>query len=371
MTFSSILSNFTKLSAIVIFLSYIMYFSNDRDYINYDGVPYATAAYLLKDNNTDNAHEYVWMQLEKIAPPEIYKDLCCGNYYKKSMSTNTEAFFSHLPAYSSKSGYIFLIRKTSDLLKTDEFEAMKIITQASIILIILIASAAFYNQNTLIFLSIFPVLILAQILELSRLLAPDALIALVYLVSAILLLKNKINFGLGLMMISILLRQNNIVFFGMSTLLLLKKRNFISYVAWCAAGLSLYFYNSYLFEGLGYWKSFHSTLIYLPSTFINYDPPFSISIYFTLLVDKFLWMTTHMELNRFIAIITFNSLISSYFLISHKSFKSYEIALAAIFSFGAIVSYLMFPIPDQRLYSGAVIVSSLALLRAIAKTKKS
>ena len=369
MALSSVLTHITKLSAIVIFLSYLIYFSNDREYINYDAIPYVAAAYLIKNNNIDEAHNYTWSLLKRKTAPEIYDDLCCGNIYKKSMSSNKEAFFSHLPAYASKSGYVYLVRMVADLFDKDEYQAMKIISQLSIILVVLIASMLFYNRNTFIFLSIFPLFILSQVLALSRLLSPDALIALILLASTVLILKNKINLGLALMMCLIVLRQNNIIFFGLGTLLLLKERNFLNFTVWCAAGLSLYFYNSYQFESLGYWKSFHSTLIYLPSTFVNYDPPFSLSIYFNLLGEKFLWMLTDRELNRFIAIIIFNSIISLYFFTKLKPEEPKDIELAAIFSFGMIISYLMFPIPDQRLYTGAIIASSLMILNVITRNK--
>ena len=149
-----IVLNMLKVTTAIIFIWFLLFFSNDKVYINYDGIPYAASSYLLKNNDKDLAHKYAWNLLETKVSSDIFQDLCCSTEYRLSMSENKAAFFSHLPAYSIKSGYIFLIRLVSDTLQVDEYDAMKFITNTSIVLLTLLASMLFFNRSLFIYLSI-------------------------------------------------------------------------------------------------------------------------------------------------------------------------------------------------------------------------
>tara|TARA_Y100000389_G_scaffold197017_1_gene230847 strand:- start:376 stop:1488 length:1113 start_codon:yes stop_codon:yes gene_type:complete len=359
--------NILKVFSAAIFIWFLVHFSNNQTYINYDSIPYTASAYLLKNNDDDKAHKYAWNLLKKKVSPTIFKDLCCSSDYRESMSQNTESFYSHMPAYSTKSGYVLIIRLVSDLLEVDEYEAMKIISQASIILISLIASLYFFNRSLFIYLGIFPILLISQILGLGRLLTPDALIALIFLISSFLLASKKTKAGFALLVSSILLRQINIIILFMMTLMLALKRERVNFLLLNLLGMLIYFLNSWYFESLGYWKHFYSNLIYLPTTFINFNPEFSFEIYFSLLKNKFLWMVSHAELNRFIGMVFFNCMIASFALARRINDFRNEILIGALLSYGVIFSYILFPVPDHRLYSGVIISSSLMLLSGLTR----
>jgi hypothetical protein len=367
MQVNKLTSNILKIFSATIFIWFLAHFSNNQTYINYDSIPYTASAYLLKNGDDGKAHEYAWNLLEKKVSPKIFKDLCCSNDYRKSMSQNIEAFYSHMPAYSTKSGYVLIIRLISDLLKVDEYEAMKIISQVSIILISLIASVYFFNRSLFIYLGIFPILLISQILGLGRLLTPDALIALIFLISSFLLASNKTKAGFALLVSSILFRQINIIIFSMMTLMLALNRERLNFFLLNLLGMLIYFLNSWYFESLGYWKHFYSNLINLPTTFINFNPEFSFEIYFNLLKNKFLWMLSHAELNRFIGVVFFNCMISSFALSRGINDFKNEILIGALLSYGVIFSYILFPVPDYRLYSGIIISSSLMLLSGLTR----
>ena len=140
---SQVIISTLKILTAFTFIWFLLFFSNNKIYINYDSIPYAASSYLLKNNNEELAHKYTWDLLKTKVSTEIFQDLCCSSEYRKSMSKNIEAFYSHMPAYSTKSGYIFLIRLVSDTFKVDEYDAMKIITNASLVLLILIACMYF------------------------------------------------------------------------------------------------------------------------------------------------------------------------------------------------------------------------------------
>lgn len=364
---TKIMSNILKIFTTGIFIWFLIHFSNNNVYINYDSIPYTASSYLLKNNQKDEAYQYSWELVKTKVSPAIFQNLCCSSDYRKSMSGNMDAFYSHLPAYSTKSGYIYLIRLVSDILKVDEVDAMKIITNASIVLIVIMASLYFFNRSFFIHFAVFPILLISQILVIGRLLTPDALIALIILASSFLLVSNKIIAGNLLMAFSILLRQINIIFFCMTCLIFIKRKQLGKFFMMIMTGLILYFLNSLYFESLGYWKHFYSNLIYLPSTFVNFSPEFSINIFLDLLKTKFLWMVAHSELNRFIGIVLFNTVIASYALTRRLKDIYNEILIGACLSYGIVFAYILFPVPDHRLYSGVVIASSLMLLSGFAR----
>lgn len=350
-----------------IFIWFLIFFSNDKSYVNYDSIPYTASAYLLKNNDKLIAHEYAWNLVKTKVSEDLFQNLCCSTKYRKSMSENVNAFYSHLPAYSTKSGYVLSIRLVSDFLKVDEYMAMKIISNASVILITLLASLYFINRNFFIYFSVFPILLVSQILGLGRLLTPDSLIALILLASSFLIVSKKYFSGFSLLAFSILLRQINIIFFFMMCLIYLKKMKFYNFILTICIGIIIYFLNSWYFESLGYWKHFYSNLIYLPPSFIDFNPEFSFEVFFNLLKDKFLWMAANPELNRFIGIVLFNTMIASFSLYKRIKDTHNEIFIGALLSYGIIFAYVLFPVPDHRLYSGLIIASSLMLLSGLTR----
>lgn len=353
-----------KIFSTVIFCFYLLWFSNDRNYINYDAIPYSASAYLIKGSENQKAFEYSWNLLKESSSPELYQDLCCANKYRKSMSANESAFMSHLPSYQTKSGYIFLIRILSDSLNTNELQAIKIISQASAVLIVLLFSIFFFNARFLLYLSIFPILIFLEILQLSRLMTPDALIGFFMLLSAYFLTKNNLILSYFTLLISILFRQTNILVIGMLCLVDLYKKNYFRSLIFAFISLCLYFLNSINFESIGYWKTFHSSLIQMPVTFVDYDPYFSFSIYLNLLIDKIIWILSDAHLSKLIFVILINLIIGISF-ISNESPKGNFGKLILIYSLGVFLGFLLIPFPDFRIYAGPLIASTFLILESI------
>ena len=358
-----------KILTLGIFCFYIGWFSNDKDYINYDAIPYVASASLVQTPNTDIAFEYSWRLLKETVDNNIYQDLCCASDYRKSMSSDKSAFVSHLPSYQTKSGYIYLIRVVSNLFHINEYDAIKVISQISSILIVFVMAISFFNERLPIYLSIFPVLLLMEILQLSRLMTPDALIGLVMLISAYLLSKNKFLIACTVLIFSILLRQTNIIFVGIFSFAKLFKKQYISFFLLSFFSFCLYVLNSLNFSSIGYWKTFHSSLIKMPNTFIDYNPEFSFEIYLGLLIDKFLWILTDPYLSKLVILLGMNVAIGFFFFQSKFNEISRFGQLSLVFSIGAIIAFVLIPFPDFRIYAGPIIASSYLILKALAKTR--
>lgn len=360
----------TKLLLLGCFFVFVYDKSFRENYFNYDSIPYVASAYMLSGNSLEESHTYAWNLLQEKSHPNVFKDLCCGSSYKKSMYENAEAFGSHLPSYRTKSLYILLIRSSSDLLSIDEFQALKIISFASVILIALMVSQLLFRESLLLYLCIFPLLFLMQIIPLGRLLTPDGLIGFLMLLAGISILKGRIKLGYIVLLLSVLVRQTNIIIYALFLLFEVKRKNYRAFSIFLALGLIAYWLNSVTFESIGYWKTYYSSLISMPDTFIGFNPSFDISILLSTLLGKLNWMLGNSELNRLISLMILALLVS---LINLKNVKEIDLddALVPIFfSAGAVITYILIPFPDFRIYAGYLLASIFTLIFGIAKRNK-
>lgn len=351
-----------KILALVSFLSFIYEHTFDRNYFNYDSVPYVASAYMLSGHDSDRSHAYAWNLLKEKAHPSVFNNLCCATSYRKSMSSSSEAFESHLPSYQTKSLYIYLIRLVSDLFNIDEFSSLKWISFGSAVILTLVSCIFFFNVQLMIYLCIFPILFLMQIIPISRLLTPDSLNALIFVGACFSFLKNKKMLGHLLLLGSILVRQTNIIFYLAFISLELREKKFIKFFVMSTLGLMLYWLNSEYFESIGYWSTYVSSLIKMPDTFIGFDPTFDTSIFFKTLLAKIDWMLGDSNLNRLLSLMSINLLVCLYFFIFGAQEVAENALVPLIYICCSIISYLLIPFPDFRIYSGHLIASSLALL---------
>ena len=57
---SQVIISTLKILTAFTFIWFLLFFSNNKIYINYDSIPYAASSYLLKNNNEELAHKYTW-----------------------------------------------------------------------------------------------------------------------------------------------------------------------------------------------------------------------------------------------------------------------------------------------------------------------
>lgn len=362
-------STLIKVVATLLFCSLIFNHSYDKPYYNYDSIPYVASAKYLETSDYETSHKYSYELLKKKAP-QLYNGLCCSGAYRKSMSSDYEAFASHMPAYQIKSLYVRLIRTTSDVFGIDEYKSINLISMSSVIGIVFVFVSFFFHINVFGFLSIFGVLILSQVLHLSRLMTPDGLSSLTFLCSIILIMRNMSSAGFVFLVLALLIRPSNIVYTGLVPLFLLKDKRFIYFAFLSICSLMVYYLNAKIIGGLGWWKSFHSSLIGMPTSFIGYEPPFSLSQYLNSLNYWFYWTLTDWNYNRWLALAASFSLGSIYLLQKDKGYLKNEVIIFASFSFGVLISFILFPIADHRIYSSGLIPATFLLLYFLFNQKK-
>jgi hypothetical protein len=351
-----------KSVAVLGFLLFVYEKSYEKAYFNYDSIPYAVSAQLLLGKDVETAHSYVWTLLQTKTSSVVFQDLCCGSSYKRSMSQDVEAFSSHLGPYRTKSLYVFLIRSIADFLRVDEFHAQKIISFGSVALLTLLMAALFFNSTFTVFLSIFPILILMQVIPLARLLTPDGFISLMMVSAGIFFLKSKMGIGYFVLLLSILLRQINIIPYSLFLLFELRRGKFLRFTVLLSLGFLVYWINSFHFESIGFWKTYYSSLIAMPDTFVEFNPTFEVSKWISTLIGKLNWMLGSSELNRLISIMSLIFIISLYKLTKSEQQEVERALIPMFFISGAAISWILIPFPDFRIYAGYLIASTVTLI---------
>jgi len=362
-----------KIFKLIVLLGFLLFLhdkSFKESYYNYDSIPYVASAYMLAGNDIESSHRYAWDLLKKRAHPAVFNDLCCNSSYRKSMHQNPQAFGSHLPSYRTKSLYILLIRLVTDFLGTDEFNALQIITFSSVVLMTVLTACLVFNRDILIYLSIFPLLFLMQIIPLTRLLTPDGLIAFMMVLSGVFFLKGSRLAGYSILLTTILIRQTNIILYALFLLFELRNRNQLRFWLLLSIGLLVYFMNSSHFDSLGYWKTYYSSLISMPDTFIGFEPTLKFSLLITTLIGKLDWMLGNAELNRLISLMLLLFVICLY-----KAKKSAEkdlddFLIPLFFVTGSLISYILIPFPDFRIYAGYLMASAITLLAKYSQSNR-
>ena len=351
-----------KIITYLLFVLFVYEKSYKQDYFNYDGIPYVASAYMLTGEDLVSSHAYAWNLLRSKSQPGVFNDLCCASSYRKSMYQSFEAFGSHLPSYQTKSLYVLTVRLVSSLFNIDEFEALKLISFTSVSLLSLLAAIFLFSKSFILYISIFPILILMQIIPMARLLTPDSFNALLMFAVAACFLNQKKTAGYGIMLVSLLVRQTNIILFALFLLFELKERKYLKFLLYASLGLLIYFLNSSLFESIGYWKTYYSSLIRMPDTFIGFNPPFELSLVFSTLIGKLNWMLGNPELNRLPALMLILLSLSFLPLKEKRYWMSEKRLVPCMFVVGAIISFALIPFPDFRIYAGFLIAASLSLI---------
>lgn len=367
------LANIIKIIALICFLSFLHEKSFKNNYFNYDGIAYVASAYMLKDISQSDAHSYAWDLLKEKSHPSVFESLCCETSYRRSMFSSAENFGSHLPSYRTKSLYVYSIRLVSDLFDIDEFTSLKWISFASTVLMVLIVASFLFKKDLMFYLAIFPMFFLFQVIPITRLLTPDSLNALVMVCAGISFLSKQKMCGYLILLGSIFIRQTNIIFFGAFLIFELISKNYIRFFFLSFMGLTFYGINSYYFESIGYWKSFHSSLIRMPDTFIDFNPEFNLSIFFSTLLGKVNWILGDANLNRLLSLMFFILFICMYHFRKANMEEKNNALVPLIFICCSVLSFALIPFPDFRIYSGHLIAASITLLFSISinnKTRK-
>ena len=353
-----------NIALLLIVLSFFYQKANTGNFYNWDAVAYTMAVQLDEGKSADEAHSYTYKTLKDEVEPGLFQTLCCTGKYRQDQFENAENLKSMMPMYALKPGYIALIRAVKLFTGLNEYQSMKYISIFStLIMTLLFFITFFFRKNVLQFLWL-PLVFFSQFLLLARLMTPDAVTALIFLISVILLLKNKLHLSYLLMALTLTFRPDMIVVAGLAGLLPFLDKEFRMPILYSMLFLSIYFLISTSISHNGWWSHFYTSLISTQSNLDSFNPSFNFNKYAEILLGNIVWILTDMNYITWFSSTILMIVLCSNFIIAKNKFWINLICL--ILCVAIIIKFLIFPKVDARvylsIYVSAIYVFSLNFL---------
>tara|TARA_B100000941_G_scaffold230198_1_gene172590 strand:- start:26 stop:745 length:720 start_codon:yes stop_codon:yes gene_type:complete len=205
----------------------------------------------------------------------------------------------------------------------------------------------FFQKNFLQFLWI-PLAFFSQFLFLAKLMTPDAITALLFLISVIFLIKNRLYTSYLIMALTLTFRPDMIVAAGLAGLLPIFNKDFRMPILNSIMFLSIYFYISASISHNGWWSHFYTSLVSTQSNLDFFDPSFDLKKYFEILIGNTLWVLNDINYISWFSLTFIIIFLSAYFVLEKKSQWINFIALSL--SIAIIIKFIIFPKVDSRVY---------------------
>ena len=341
---------------LIIILSFFYQKANTGNFYNWDAVAYTMAVQLDEGKSSDEAHRYTYKTLKDEIDTGLFQTLCCDGKYRQDQFDSPENLKSMMPMYALKPGYIALIKAVKLFTGLNEYQSMKYISIFStLIMTLLFFITFFFQKNFLQFLWI-PLAFFSQFLFLAKLMTPDAVTALLFLISVMFLVRKKLYTSYLLMAITLTFRPDMIVAAGLAGLLPIFNKDFRMPILNSIMFLSIYFYISASISHNGWWSHFYTSLVSTQSNLDFFDPSFDLNKYFEILIGNTLWILDDINYIDWFSLTFIIVFLSAYFVLEKKSRWINLITLTL--SVAVIIKFIIFPKVDSRVYL-AILVSAI------------
>lgn len=283
-----------SIAPLLAYLGFLIVFAQARPLYTWDTVPYTALTLAASTDDVATLHAKTYGYLKTNLAPEQYSHLVAGAY-AQDLSVNPTHFASQLPMYEIKPVYIMALRSLGAL----GIEPLAALGMMSLLPGVLLCLLLFVwlSQHTNAFQASVVVVLFAlsaRVTDLSRVHVPDTFSALVLLAAAYaLLVKRWLVPSLGLLILSVAVRTNNILFAS----LLLSGMGWSAYAqsrtspdparhkgelaliaASFAASCALYFALNAAFD-YQWWRLFYHTFIESQTDIAAFAQPFSFAAY--------------------------------------------------------------------------------------------
>ncbi len=342
-----------NITFLLITFSFFYQKANTENFYNWDAIAYTMAVQLDEGKSTDEAHRYTYKTLKDEVDPGLFQTLCCTGKYRQDQFNSQGNLKSMMPMYALKPGYIALIKAVKLFTGLNEYQSMKYISIFStLIMTLLFFITFFFQKNFLQFLWI-PLVFFSQFLFLAKLMTPDAITALLFLISIMFLVKNKLYTSYLIMALTLTFRPDMIVATGLAGLLPLINKDFRMPIFNSIMFLSIYFLISTSISHNGWWSHFYTSLVSTQSNLNLFDPSFDLNKYFEILIGNTLWILNDINYVGWFSLTFIIIFLSAYLILEKKSLWINLITLTL--SIAIIVKFIIFPKVDSRVYMAILI----------------
>ena len=345
-----------NITFLLIILSFFYQKANTENFYNWDAVAYTMAVQLDEGKSVDEAHTYTYKTLKDEIDTGLFQTLCCNGKYRQDQFNSSENLKSMMPMYALKPGYLALIKAVKLFTGLNEYQSMKYISIFSTLIMTLLFFTTFFFQKNFLQFAWIPLVFFSQFLFLAKLMTPDAVTALLFLISVMLLVKNRLYTSYLLMALTLTFRPDMIVATGLAGLLPLINKDFRMPIFNSIMFLSIYFLISASISHNGWWSHFYTSLISTQSNLDLFDPLFDLNKYFEILIGNTLWILNDINYIGWFSLTFIIIFLSAYFVLEKKSQWINLITLSL--SVAIIIKFIIFPKVDSRVYL-AILVSAI------------
>ncbi len=331
---------------------------------SYDYVPYlgATLEWLGADAATAHRQAYTFMQA--VAPPEIFAALTTGDEYRLRQSTDAAAFASILPFYSIKIGYMALLATVLEVGDPATWA-----WKASLLAGLVTGFVALFwmrrDGATLLAPVLAAVMLGAGFFELSRNPSPDAIATPLLLMAALLWLRGRDWLWVLPLALAFLFRPDTVVFaLAIALAAPLFGQRALSAVIAMACLFVASFWLEGMFDHPGWWTHYWFSNVSIQPTLEGFNEPFSLVAY---LKGQARGIVQSVTQTGWIvpAIIVACAGLASLRLPERPANRHFALFMACGLTIAG--KFVLFPLPDDRLYLPFVVIAALCIAPAYAK----
>ncbi len=330
----------------------------------YDYIPYlgATLEWLGADAAT--AHQQAYAAMQAIAPPDVFAALTTGNEYRLRQSSDATAFASILPFYSIKIGYLAFMSAALAYGEPAVWAwAVSLIAGPVTGLVMLFWMR---RDGALVVAPIIAALMLAAgFFELVRNPLPDVLAAPLLLLAALFWLRGRDWLWLLPLALAFLFRPDTVIFaLALMLAALLFGQRALSAAIALVGLLATSFWLEGVFGHPGWWTHYWFSNVSLQPTLEGFSEPFSSLAYLKGQARGIVQSVTQTGWLMPAIIIAFTGLAS---LRLPQRPTSRNLALFWACGMTIAGKFVLFPLPDDRLYFPFLIIAALCIAPAYAK----
>lgn len=357
---------------ILLLLNSVFIFRNP--WVDWDIVSYIGNVKYVENKNIEVIHKETYKELREYLDDARYNTIKNANQYRKDVFQQPEAFYDIMPFYNIKFIYIYSIYALSKL----GLSIIHAILAISVLSYLVFSSLLFFifrrelEKQPIFLLPLYLLTFSSPIIIAARSTTPDMFGAVLLLLGVFLVLKKQILWGIAILILSLWVRTDNIIFIGV----LLFYMKFFGYgeykINWkvfiWGSIIALAFYkgiNTY-FHNFGYWKLYYNSFIDPISYPSSFDAVVSNNQVYLILKDKIASLIALRD-NKPITYFPFMMILAMisvvYSLKNGVKLNNIYIALLLISVFTLVFKFAIFPNIQERYFVSYFVIIFIALIK--------
>ncbi|MDD5769718.1 MAG: hypothetical protein PHE25_02020 [Candidatus Gracilibacteria bacterium] len=368
---SKIIKLFICFFALLIINSFFIF---RNPWVDWDIVSYIGNVKYIENKNIEIIHKETYNELREYLDQKRYDIIKQANQYRKDIFKDKEAFYDIMPFYNIKFIYIYSIY----FLSKTGLSIINSILAISIFSYLIFSSILFFvfkkeiEKQTLLFFPLYLLTFSSPIIIAARSTTPDMFGAMLLFLGVFLVLKKQLIGGIAILIFSLGVRTDNIIFIGV-LLFYLKAFGYNEYkinfkTFFIGSILTIGFYkgiNSY-FDNFGYWKLYYNSFIKAIPYPSSFEAIITLREYLSIFKEK-IALLLGLRDNKPITFFPFYIILAMItFILAMKNkvkLNNIYVGLLLISTFTLIFKFAIFPNIQERYFISYFIIIFISLLK--------